>query len=97
MARFRNDTDGVLTVNDLCQQAGPREEFDFPGYDPAVHGVVTGCTRLDEPQEAAGRPSVTPSPPDSGQPAAPASGPPAAGDIKPSPAPGGAASKENQA
>lgn len=51
MARFRNDQDYPLTVNDLCRVVGPREEFGWDGYDPAVHGVVTGCTRLDAPQE----------------------------------------------
>jgi hypothetical protein len=57
MARFRSDQDYPLTINDLCLTVGPRGEFDWPGYDPAVHGVVAGCTRLDAPQEPAGDPS----------------------------------------
>lgn len=58
MARFCNDTGSVLTVNDLGRQVGPYEEFDWPGYDPDVHGVVAGCTWLDAPEPA------TPSPDD---------------------------------
>jgi len=49
MAKFRNDTGSVLTVNDLSRQVGPGEEFDWPGYDPGVHGVIPGCVRIDEP------------------------------------------------
>ena len=45
--RFRNDTASVIIVNDLSQRVGPNEEFDFPGYDKAVHGSVAGCTPLD--------------------------------------------------
>jgi hypothetical protein len=49
--RFRNDSSSVITVNDLSQRVGPNEEFDFPGYDKAVHGPVAGCTPLDDPAE----------------------------------------------
>lgn len=52
MARFHNDTGSVLTVNDLGRDAGPYEEFDWPGYDPEVHGPVAGCTWLDAPEPA---------------------------------------------
>lgn len=106
MARFRSDQDYPITVNDLCRVVGPREEFDWPGYDPAVHGVIPGCTWLDEPQKPAGEPSGGQDADRSGhgdapagKDAAPASGAPAAGDSEPNstPAPGGAASKENQA
>lgn len=45
--RFCSDTASVITVNDLGQKVGPFEEFDFPGYDKAVHGPVAGCTPLD--------------------------------------------------
>ena len=47
MSRYRNDTGGVLTVNDLMRQVGPNEEFD---YDPKTFGVIPGCTLLDAPQ-----------------------------------------------
>lgn len=53
MSRFRNDTGSVLTVNDLMRQVGPYEEFDWPGHDPEVHGLISGCTWLDAPQPAA--------------------------------------------
>lgn len=69
MARFRNDDGSVLTVNDLMRAVGPFEEFDWPGYDPDVHGVIPGCTRLDAPpdpgqdgtagEDAAGDPAKT--------------------------------------
>ena len=49
MPRFRNDTGSVLVVTDLGRAVGPFEEFDWPGYDEQVHGVIPGCTRLDEP------------------------------------------------
>lgn len=47
MARFRNDTGSVL----VSQEFGvlPPGEFEAHGYDPEVHGVIPGCTRLDEP------------------------------------------------
>lgn len=60
MSRFRNDTGGVLTVNDLMLQAGPDEEFDWPDHDPEVHGLIPGCTWLDAP-EAAPAPEDKPS------------------------------------
>jgi hypothetical protein len=54
LSRFRNDTGGVLKVNDLMLTAGPGEEFDWPGHNPEVHGVIPGCTRLDDPAPPAG-------------------------------------------
>lgn len=59
MAKFRNDDGNVLVVNDLGRTVGPFEEFDFPGYDPEVHGPVAGCTWLDAPQDPpAAKPSA---------------------------------------
>ena len=49
MPRFRNNDGNVLVVNDLGRPVGPYEEFDFPGYDPEIHGPVAGCTWLDAP------------------------------------------------
>lgn len=97
MARFRSDQDYPITVNDLGRVVGPREEFDWPGYDPAVHGAVAGCTRLDEPQEAA-QDAPAPPPAPAGQgPAQPPPAPATAGVMpKPAPAPDSAASKENE-
>jgi hypothetical protein len=48
LARFRNDTGSVLS----SQEFGliPPGEFDAPGYDPEVHGVIPGCTWLDAPE-----------------------------------------------
>lgn len=48
MARFRNDTGSVLA----SQEFGliPPGEFEAPGYDPEVHGVIPGCTWLDAPE-----------------------------------------------
>ena len=57
MPRFRNNDGNVLVVNDLGRTVGPFEEFDFPGYDPEVHGPVAGCTRIDAP---AAKPSAKP-------------------------------------
>jgi len=51
MARFKNDTGNAITVIDLGRQVGPLEVFDWPGYDPVVHGPVAGCTRLDDPND----------------------------------------------
>lgn len=98
MARFRSDQDYPITVSDLGRVVGPRQEFDWPGYDPAVHGVIPGCTRLDEPEEPAANPSGPPPGPEAGKPSAPASGPPGPDDSNPQPAtaPDGAASKETQ-
>ncbi len=53
MSRFRNETGGVLTVNDLSARVGPGEEFDWPDHDPEVHGLIPGCIWLDAPPEAA--------------------------------------------
>jgi hypothetical protein len=46
MARFRNDTGQVLHISDLGRLAGPGEEFTWPGYDPARHGTIPGCSRI---------------------------------------------------
>jgi hypothetical protein len=48
MAKFRNDTGSVLR----SQAFGviPPGEFEAEGYDPEVHGVIPGCTRLDGPE-----------------------------------------------
>jgi len=54
MTRFRNETGGVLKVNDLMLTAGPGEEFDWPGHDPAVHGVIPGCAQVDPAKDKAG-------------------------------------------
>jgi hypothetical protein len=51
MSRYRNDTGGVLTVNDLMRQVGPNEEFD---YDPETYGVIPGCALVDAPQTETG-------------------------------------------
>lgn len=51
MSRFRNETGGVLTVNDLSARVGPGEEFDWPDHDPEVHGLIPGCTWLDAPPD----------------------------------------------
>lgn len=47
MARFRNDTGSVLNSEEFGVL--PPGEFDAEGYDPEVHGVIPGCTRLDAP------------------------------------------------
>jgi hypothetical protein len=51
LARFRNDTGSVL----VSQEFGllPPGEFDAPGYDREVHGVIPGCVWLDAPQQEA--------------------------------------------
>lgn len=54
MSKFRNDTGGVLRVNDLMRDAGPGEEFDWPDHDLEVHGLIPGCTLLDAPTDEAG-------------------------------------------
>lgn len=48
MARFRNDTGSVLHSQDFG--VIPPGESEIDGYDPEVHGVIPGCTRLAEPQ-----------------------------------------------
>lgn len=79
MARFRNHTGYPLTVSDLRRTVPPGGEFDWPAYDRAKHGTVTGCTRLDEPGPAAppatpplmppaAPPPATPPPGDGGKP-----------------------------
>jgi hypothetical protein len=61
MPRFRNNDGNVLVVNDLGRTVGPYEEFDFPGYDPEVHGPVAGCTRTDTPESPpAAKPAARP-------------------------------------
>ena len=53
MARFRNDTGSVLHSPEFG--VIPPGEFDAAGYDPGVHGVIPGCTRLDDPKPEPGR------------------------------------------
>lgn len=57
MSRFKNETGGVLTVTDLMRQVGPYEEFEWPGHDPEVHGLPTGCAWLDPPEPEAETPA----------------------------------------
>jgi hypothetical protein len=57
LSRFRNETGGVLTVNDLMRKVGPYEEFDWPGHDPEVHGLPSGCAWLDPPEAEAETPA----------------------------------------
>jgi hypothetical protein len=53
LARFNNPTGSVL----VSQEFGliPPGEFDAPGYDPEVHGVIPGCTRIDDAPKAPAR------------------------------------------
>jgi len=48
LARFRNDTGSVLVSEEFGVL--PPGEFDAPGYDPEVHGVIPGCVWLDPPE-----------------------------------------------
>lgn len=50
--RFRNDTGSVLTVSDLGVKLGPDEVLDWPGWSRQVHGVIPGCSLLDEDPDA---------------------------------------------
>jgi hypothetical protein len=50
MAKFRNDTGSVLNSAEFGVL--PPGEFELDGYDPEVHGVIPGCTRLDAPEQA---------------------------------------------
>ena len=50
MTRFRNDTGSVLSSTDFGLL--PPGEFEAAGYDRDVHGVIPGCTRLDDPPPA---------------------------------------------
>lgn len=75
MARFRNDTGSVLH----SQEFGllPPGEFEAHGYDPEVHGVIPGCTRLDVPGPEGGEDGPQDPPGgDAGAPPAPATTPP---------------------
>lgn len=47
MARFLNTTGSVLNSAEFGPL--PPGEFTLDGYDPDVHGVIPGCTRLDAP------------------------------------------------
>lgn len=49
MSQFRNDTGTVLYSQDFGPL--PPGEFDVPGYDPEVHGVIPGCIPLDNPPD----------------------------------------------
>lgn len=70
MSKFRNDTGGVLRVNDLMRDAGPGEEFDWPDHDLQVHGLIPGCTLLGAPPEEASDSDAAPAgDSDSGAPA----------------------------
>jgi hypothetical protein len=53
MAKVRNDTGSVLNSAEFG--VIPLGEFEAEGYDPDVHGVIPGCTRLDEPRPPAGK------------------------------------------
>lgn len=53
MARFRNDTGSVLHSQDFG--VIPPGEFDADGYDPEIHGVIPGCTRIDELEDKPSR------------------------------------------
>ena len=65
MSKFRNETGGVLTVNDLGIRVGPGEKFDWPDHDPEVHGLPTGCAWLDAPDTPrSGDRSAVPNPAD---------------------------------
>lgn len=47
---FRNVTSSPLDFfNELGSTVGPGGEFDWPAYDPDVHGAVTGCEPIDDP------------------------------------------------
>jgi hypothetical protein len=52
VARFRNTTSSPLDFfNELGMTVGPFAEFDWPAYDPDVHGAVPGCERIDKPRK----------------------------------------------
>lgn len=93
--RFRNTNPYPLTVRDPGLTVGPFGEFDFPGYDPAVHGVIPGCEPVDAPAaapDAATPPPIAPATPKTNP--APATAPQAA--TSPAPAASAAASEENK-
>ena len=46
--RIRNTEDVPLVVGEAGVTVGPGGEFDWPGYDPDVHGAVTGCEPVDK-------------------------------------------------
>lgn len=53
MTRFRNYTGSVLKSSEFG--ALPPGEFEITGYDPGIHGVIPGCTPLDEAARPAGK------------------------------------------
>ena len=69
MARFRNDTGSVLVSEEFGLL--PPGEFDAPGYDPEVHGVIPGCVWLDplepEPEAAEATDGVASTPKTAGK------------------------------
>lgn len=85
--RFRND-ETPRTISDLGLSVGPFAEFDWPGWNRAVHGhPPTGCTLLDpepapEADEGAQQPARSTSAAQGNPPAAtkPAASTPASGD-----------------
>jgi hypothetical protein len=58
MPRYRNTTGQVLISLDFGV-IGPNE-LVAEHYDPAVHGVIPGCTRVDDETDADGTPSAAP-------------------------------------
>jgi len=85
---FRNISGEVLHLFDRGLSVGPGGEFEWPGWDRAGHGVITGFVPVDGPGG-----EVTGYPEPSAEPAAgtpPGSGedpPPAAGTGTPKPVP----------
>ena len=59
--RFRNTTAYSATVTEAGVTVGPFGEFDWPGYDPEVHGVVPGFEPLDAPAPPQDPPKDPPS------------------------------------
>jgi hypothetical protein len=46
--RFRNTFPYTATVTEAGVTVGPGGEFDWPDYDPEIHGVVAGMEPLDK-------------------------------------------------
>lgn len=46
---FRNVTAEVLHIADLAVRNGPGGEFEWPGWDHKVHGVLTGHVPISGP------------------------------------------------
>lgn len=60
--RFRNTQDITLDVQEAGVTVGHGGEFDWPDYDPEVHGVVTGCEPLDAPKDPRNDPPASTTP-----------------------------------